>query len=308
MWNNGYANHGNQGVYDDRDTLTSHMQRRAIENDKNRQERKKRAQELDARRNRALERISIAAREHLPDYGNNLEQQQTLQSRLDLAASARIEICERIADRAEKGDFTSDPKQAVSEPKKRKEKKSKDTVMALAFTEMRKKQKNEDIERRRDSISKRILDAAKDKFGEGYDSIAILDRAKKARESRLSYGEAIADLAERGDFESELEWIEVFDNPVAIWKGYVIDGTNKSVTFHLLGRLIRANVWRISPEGYICLMESSSRKGKKGDIVVGHSLENGYEASKTAFTAYLKKVNRRFVKYPVKLEKFLVRD
>lgn len=80
------------------------------------------------------------------------------------------------------------------------------------------------LEERRNKVLARIARAAErhlDINNEDHEDI-VYQRVWDAQRCRISKAESLADLAETGDFLSPITWLQVEQQGVVLWKGYVL--------------------------------------------------------------------------------------
>ena len=147
------------------------------------------------------------------------------------------------------------------------------------------KKKKERLESRKVQALKRIGAAGVEHLGFGNNVKAekiVQARLEEASKSRVSHAEAMADIAERGDFASELQWIDVRpsnDNSVSLWKGYCVKRVEARYRFRVDGIRAEIIVREIAAGGYVASLAC------RRDIASGVG-ETPEKAAERAYVAY----------------------
>ena len=120
-------------------------------------------------------------------------------------------------------------------------------------------------------------------FGNNVKAQRIVEKLlEEASNARVSQAEAMADLAERGDLISEIEWVEIRpeqDRSVILWKGYCLKRVDDRYRFRIDGARAALVVREMAEGGYVaaltCRHEMASGIGEEAE-----------DAAKRAYTAF----------------------
>jgi len=175
-------------------------------------------------------------------------------------------------------------------------------------SQLSEKQKREqELEDRRDAALKRIgkaalafLDFERDS---GHSDRILKQRMNDAMRVRISQAEAMATLAERGDFISELMWRDISDRGHTLWKGYVLRRRVGRVKIDQQGFWVDIGVRMIAEGGYVAEAFADAPR-LAGRVITGMSPQSALEAAQGAYRAAIEVLELPFRSYPEQLDIF----
>ena len=148
------------------------------------------------------------------------------------------------------------------------------------------KKHQQTLKSRRENALARIGDAAKKylSLGNSRESEEVLRRRlEEARDARISLAEAIAALAEQGDFSSRLMWWSIEDKDRILWKGYVIK--LPILAEDVMGYSIR--IRQQAESGYVAIITGTPGKSvgisDGDDMSPAQAITRAYESYKRTF-------------------------
>lgn len=147
-----------------------------------------------------------------------------------------------------------------------------------------KQQREKILEIRRSDVLGRIGAAAVAnlELGNNENVESLLEsRLHEAMSARISHAEAMADLAERGDFSSDLMWWDIKDKEQTIWKGYVVRERIGRLKIHFRNTYLEISTRRAAGGSYVAEVYTSEA------ITVGLSEETAVAASREACRVHL---------------------